>query len=121
MKSYIQNNKLIFKVDEDPARVVEKILKTLKELVRICESRTVSSFPVSEIKKLVDFCNALISKVDDINLPMGYVEYVNTQKESLGYFKQIEEEWREAERNLSQKKNLFKKFKNNVKSYADTL
>lgn len=121
MKAYIRNNKIVFKVDEDPSKTINNILKILKELVRVCESRSISTFPVAEIKKLVDTCNSLIDKVEDINIPTNYVEYVNTNNESLGYFKQIEDKWKEAEANSSHKKNLFREFRENVKQYADII
>ncbi|KAF9764866.1 hypothetical protein NGRA_0182 [Nosema granulosis] len=121
MKSYRQDNKILFKFEEDNSKTIQRILRILKDIVRICENRSVTAFPVEDIKSLVESCNLLTITVDDVKVPISYVDYVNTNKESIGFFKEVEKDFKQSESNLMQKKSIFKKFKEEVSEYQNIL
>jgi hypothetical protein len=121
MKTYRRNDKIIFKIGEDSSTIIEKILKTLKELIKITENRHTTNFPVDSLKTFVNLCNSLVDSVDKKYVPNEYLDYVNTNKEVIGYFKEIENKIMKTVNVLEKKRTVLKSFKEEVDNLKDIL
>lgn len=98
---------------------VLKINKHLDTFKRTCDARYHDTFPVENIKQIIEGCETIKNMADDIMVNKEYIEEVLETRDVYSYFKKQAEAIKEEESKLNAKKECLKIFNKMIEDAID--
>lgn len=116
MKAFQRDGKIILCNEErkEVETLIVGISKEFEKLKSCCEDRSLETFPVDVVRKIVEKGNQVKELGEKVEINEKYIEYLVENKEALEFFQRQISGFNEQINNFTLKIDILKRFANRI-------